>query len=48
MEDVGIVNEHLVYLGPFGIFCSYLEYFFPFGYVEPRKIWQLCLGSGAG
>jgi hypothetical protein len=24
----------------FGIFCNNLEYFYPFWYVVPRKIWQ--------
>jgi hypothetical protein len=48
-EDVAIFNCHSVYftaiwyaciLWPFGIFCGYLVYFFPFWYVVPRKIWQ--------
>jgi hypothetical protein len=47
MEDGGIFYRHLVHftvfcyiLWTFGIVCVNLVYFFPFWYLEPRKIWQ--------
>jgi hypothetical protein len=51
MEDVSILYGHLAYftvycvaiwyiLWPFGTLYGYLEYFPPFWYVVPRKIWQ--------
>jgi hypothetical protein len=30
-------------LWPFGIFCGHFGIFFPFWYLEPRKIWQPCV-----
>jgi hypothetical protein len=45
MENVGMFYDHLEYftaiwynLGPFGIFCSHLVYFFRFGMFRPRQI----------
>jgi hypothetical protein len=47
MEDVGIFYVHLVHvmvfcyiLWTFGIVCGNVEYFSPFWYFVPRKIWQ--------
>jgi hypothetical protein len=47
MEDIGIFYEHLGHftffcyiLLTFGIVCGNWEYFFPFWYFVPRKIWQ--------
>jgi hypothetical protein len=49
MEDVVIFCGHLVHLTvfcyifwTFGIVRGILEYFFPFWYFVPRKIWQPC------
>jgi hypothetical protein len=47
VEDVGILNDHLVYFTAiwyslllFHIFYGYLVYFSPFWYVVPSEIWQ--------
>jgi hypothetical protein len=47
LEDDGIFYRHLVHftafcsiLWTFGIVRVNLVYFFPFWYLEPRKIWQ--------
>jgi hypothetical protein len=37
---LGIFMSILYILGPFGVICGHLVYFFPFWYVVPRNIWQ--------
>jgi hypothetical protein len=41
-RSFGLFTAILYILWTFGIFCGHLVIFFPFWYVEPRKIWQPC------
>jgi hypothetical protein len=50
MKNVCIFYNHLEYftaiwynLWPFGIVCGRLVYFYHFGMLGPREIWQPCL-----